>query len=132
MPRHGRRYGRPDCSEDLQSTLAHPRLGAGPGLGPGDSGERGVQLTEDLLAHELAHVLQWRALGAGRFVWRYAGHLLRHGYDQNPLEITARAAAQDRFFLAWARGILKSKLSGGGGLGAGTSPSPNPLTFFDG
>ncbi len=70
--------------------------------------KRGVQLTEDLLAHELAHVLQWRTLGAGRFMWRYAGHQIRHGYDQNPLEITARMAARDSFFLAWARDILKN------------------------
>jgi hypothetical protein len=70
--------------------------------------KRGVQLTEDLLAHELAHVLQWRILGAGRFMWQYAGHQLRQGYDQNPLEITARMAAQDGFFLAWARDILKN------------------------
>ncbi len=69
--------------------------------------KRGVQLTENLLAHELAHVLQWRALGAGRFIWRYAGQQLRHGYDQNPLEKTARVAARDSFFLAWARDILK-------------------------
>ena len=69
--------------------------------------KRGVQLTEDLLAHELAHVLQWSALGAGRFMWRYVSHQLRHGYDHNPLEITARVAARDSFFLDWARDILK-------------------------
>lgn len=69
---------------------------------------RGVGLTEGLLAHELAHVLQWRALGFLGFVSRYARHLIRHGYKQNPLEIVARVAAEDDFFLDWAREILRS------------------------
>ncbi len=67
---------------------------------------RGVRLTTRLLAHELAHVLQWRTLGAWGFVCQYARHLLRYGYEKNPLEIAARVAEQDEFYLAWARDIL--------------------------
>jgi hypothetical protein len=67
---------------------------------------RGVGLTPGLVAHELAHVLQWRAFGVLGFVCRYARHLLAHGYLQNPLEILARQAEQDDFYLEWAREIL--------------------------
>jgi hypothetical protein len=67
---------------------------------------RGVRLTKRLLAHELAHVLQWRSLGVWGFVCRYARHLIRHGYEQNPLEIVARLAEQDDFYLDWAQEIL--------------------------
>ena len=70
---------------------------------------KGVRLTARLLAHELAHVLQWRALGVVGFVRRYAGHLIRQGYENNPLEITARLAEGDDFFLDWAREILRSR-----------------------
>jgi hypothetical protein len=66
---------------------------------------RGVRLTKRLLAHELAHVLQWRTLGVWGFLSQYARHLLRYGYEKNPLEIEARAAEQDEFFLSWAQEI---------------------------
>jgi len=67
---------------------------------------RGVALTRRLLAHELAHVQQWRSLGGWNFVHLYARYLIRHGYEQNPLEIVARLAEQDDYFLGWARKIL--------------------------
>jgi hypothetical protein len=70
---------------------------------------RGVPLSQRLLAHELAHVLQWRALGIWGFISRYARYLLRHGYEKNPLEIAARAAEQDEFYLAWAKRILHAE-----------------------
>jgi hypothetical protein len=70
---------------------------------------RGVELTARLLAHELAHVLQWRSLGVFGFVCRYARHLIRHGYEKNPLEVAARLAEENDFLLAWAREILKSR-----------------------
>jgi hypothetical protein len=70
---------------------------------------RGVGLTVQLLAHELAHVLQWRALGVGRFLFHYARHFLRHGYEKNPLEMAAREAEQDDYYLNWAREILKAE-----------------------
>ena len=71
--------------------------------------KRGVGLTEGLLAHELAHVLQWRALGVFGFVFHYVRSFLRHGYDTHPLEMAAHLAAQDDYFLNWARDILKSR-----------------------
>jgi|GEM_PF-1479076 hypothetical protein len=67
---------------------------------------RGVKLTTRLLAHELAHVLQWRAFGPFGFVRRYARHLWAPGYEHHPLEIIARLAEQDEFYLTWAREIL--------------------------
>jgi hypothetical protein len=73
---------------------------------------RGVGLTQQLLAHELAHVLQWRTFGALGFVCRYARHLITQGYMQNPLEIIARSAEEDDFYLRWAREILNSAEKG--------------------
>ena len=70
---------------------------------------KGVGLTERLLAHELAHVLQWRAFGVVGFICRYAGHLIRQGYLNNPLEIAARQAEEDDFFVEWAREVLLSR-----------------------
>ena len=71
-----------------------------------------MRLTKQLLAHELAHVLQWRAFGAFGFVCRYARHLITQGYMQNPLEIIARLAEQDEFYLEWAQEILNSARKG--------------------
>ncbi|MFW6123023.1 MAG: hypothetical protein ACOC6L_02170 [Thermodesulfobacteriota bacterium] len=75
--------------------------------------KRGVGLTEKLLAHELAHVLQWRLLGVLGFMYHYARFFLRHGYAWHPLEMSARLAEQDDFFLEWAREILYSRGSKG-------------------
>jgi hypothetical protein len=74
---------------------------------------RGVRLTKQLLAHELAHVLQWRAFGVCGFVCRYARHLVAQGYERHPLEILARLAEQDDFYLTWAQEILTARGSGG-------------------
>jgi hypothetical protein len=71
--------------------------------------KRGVRLTESLLAHELAHVLQWRVLGVFGFICEYARHFLWQGYEGHPLEKVAHLAAQDDDFLNWAREIIKTK-----------------------
>lgn len=71
--------------------------------------KRGVRLTEGLLAHELAHVLQWRALGVFGFLLHYVRSFLRHGYKGHPLEIAARLAEHDNYYLNWAQKILKSR-----------------------
>ena len=70
---------------------------------------KGVELSVRLLAHELAHVLQWRSLGGLGFVGRYARYHFRHGYEKNPLEIVARLAEEDDFYLGWAQKILQSR-----------------------
>ena len=45
---------------------------------------------ESLHFHELVHVVQWRILGAERFLLAYAlGHLASGGYRTNPLEVRA-------------------------------------------
>jgi len=75
----------------------------------------GVELTPQLLAHELAHVLQWRSLGIAGFVCRYARYLISYGYDKSPLEVAARQAAGNDFLLAWAQEIL--------GLSAAQNPA---------
>lgn len=49
-----------------------------------------VSLTPALLAHELAHVRQWR--DDPLFPVRYTLATLRHGYRDNPYEIEAREA----------------------------------------
>jgi hypothetical protein len=60
---------------------------------------------ERLLRHELAHVGQWRRLGAARFLRRYLGSYLRwrlrghrHGgaYRRIPLEVEAEWHARTR------------------------------------
>lgn len=70
---------------------------------------RGVLLTEALLAHELAHVDQWRRLGTLAFVWRYCRDFWRYGYAAHPLEAEARAAAADPHYLGWARLLLQGQ-----------------------
>jgi hypothetical protein len=50
-----------------------------------------VRLTPALLAHELAHVRQWK--GDPLFPVRYSLATLRRGYHDNPYEVEARAAA---------------------------------------
>jgi hypothetical protein len=44
---------------------------------------------ESLHFHELVHVIQWRHLGAQRFLALYAGGLARFGYRKSPLEVIA-------------------------------------------
>ena len=70
----------------------------------------GVPLTRKFLAHELCHVLQrerlgWRFLGAYLLGWAGAGF----SYEMNPLEVEAREAERDPWFLAWADGLLAEK-----------------------
>ena len=64
---------------------------------------RGVAVTETLLAHELAHVQQWRTLGVARFIWHYGRGLWQHGYWHHPMERAARAAEADPHYRQWAR-----------------------------
>lgn len=47
-----------------------------------------TSLTPALLAHELAHVRQWR--DDPLFPFRYSLAMLRHGYRNNPYEVEAR------------------------------------------
>jgi hypothetical protein len=67
---------------------------------------RGIKVTEQLLAHELAHVLQWRSLGFIKFIFNYLKYYLRHGYLNHPLERQAQAAEFNDFYRSWARQIL--------------------------
>jgi len=41
--------------------------------------------------HELAHVCQWEVLGAEKFIEMYMNELVKHGYDDAPLEQMAQA-----------------------------------------
>src|SRR5512147_1555201 len=68
---------------------------------------RGVVVTEKLLAHELAHVLQWRLMGIFPFIFYYLKHFLRHGYQKHPLEFQAQTAEHQDFYRSWARQILR-------------------------
>jgi hypothetical protein len=52
---------------------------------------RGSRLSERLIRHELAHVVQWRKAPL-TFPFRYVVAHLRHGYRNNPFEIEARRA----------------------------------------
>jgi hypothetical protein len=69
---------------------------------------RGAAVTEQLLAHELAHVLQWRVMGIFSFIFYYLKYFVRHGYRNHPLELQAQLAEQQDFYRSWARQILSS------------------------
>lgn len=59
-------------------------------------------VTPGLLAHEFAHVLQWRMRGGWVFVGQYLRGLIRHGYGlSHPLERNAHdyAVAYQQDFL---------------------------------
>lgn len=62
-----------------------------------------------IAAHELAHVRQWRDLGAWRFAAEYARQWRRYGYDAMPLEGEARAAEYDPAMLACAAHLLATR-----------------------
>ena len=47
------------------------------------------EANESIHFHELIHALQWRALGAEKFLLLYADGLRRHGYMDSPLEAMA-------------------------------------------
>jgi hypothetical protein len=51
----------------------------------------GARVTPGLIAHELAHVRQWR--DDLLFPLRYTLATVRHGYIDNPYEVEAREAA---------------------------------------
>ncbi len=50
-----------------------------------------VQITSELVRHELAHVRQWQQ-ERWLFPVRYAWNHMRYGYHDNPYEVAARAA----------------------------------------
>ena len=55
------------------------------------------RITAYLLAHEFCHVLQWRHLGAARFLWRYVVGLVQHGYSHDhPMEAEAHEYGLER------------------------------------
>ena len=65
-------------------------------------------LTEELLAHELCHLgqrvrLGWRFLFV--YLWQWASVGFR--YYWIPLEVAARAAESDPYYLGWAREVLR-------------------------
>jgi len=51
--------------------------------------KRAHTLDEGLYFHELIHVIQWRVLGAERFLAAYADGLEHFGYRDSPLEAMA-------------------------------------------
>ena len=54
--------------------------------------------------HELIHVIQWRVLGAERFLRSYADGLERFGYRDSPLEVMAYDAESAVCgFYSWIR-----------------------------
>jgi hypothetical protein len=72
---------------------------------------RGIKVTEQLLAHELAHVRQWQTLGIIPFMFLYVKYFLKHGYHDHPLELEAQAAAHHDYYRQWARQILHPEKS---------------------
>ena len=75
----------------------------------------GVELDARLLAHELAHVIQRERLGRWFdlvYVWQWATVGFR--YSRIPLEVEARAAEVNRWYLAWASGVMREVECGEG------------------
>lgn len=48
--------------------------------------------SDRLIRHEQAHWRQWQRMGTIRFYASYLWGLVRHGYQNHPLELEARAA----------------------------------------
>ena len=66
---------------------------------------RGNETNTRLVAHELAHTVQWRLHGAA-FRTLYAKQLVTYGYQNMPLEVRAREAESDPWYLAWAEDLI--------------------------
>jgi hypothetical protein len=69
---------------------------------------RGERVTRTFIAHELCHVMQrhrlsWRFLGAYLLGWARAGFKYRDNY----LEVEARLAEWNPFYLKWADDIIE-------------------------
>lgn len=66
-------------------------------------------ITGYLLAHEFAHVLQWKRKGVFGFLTAYVGGLLKHGYntEAHPMEYEAHTygLAFASVFEGWARSM---------------------------
>lgn len=71
--------------------------------------KKSIPLNEYNLAHELCHVTQ-RELFGWRFLFVYLIGFVRGGftYKNNPLEVEAREASSDPFYLRWARDVIKT------------------------
>jgi hypothetical protein len=58
-----------------------------------------------ILAHELAHVMQWERYGL-KFAVMYLWDVARHGYVNSRFEVEAMAAENDEFYVDWARELI--------------------------
>ncbi len=58
--------------------------------------KQGKERNLNLHFHELVHVVQWQILEAEAFIIRYMDEILRHGYEDAPLEKMAYAL-EDHF-----------------------------------
>jgi hypothetical protein len=58
-----------------------------------------------ILAHELAHVIQWELYGL-KFAVMYLWDVARNGYVNSRFEVEARAAENDEFYVDWARELI--------------------------
>jgi hypothetical protein len=68
--------------------------------------KRGAAISRRFLAHELRHVDQWRERLYVGFAIQYLYQLARFGYWKHPLEVDARNAEADPYYLAWADRVL--------------------------
>lgn len=66
---------------------------------------KNVIATLQLIAHELAHVMQWERHGVS-FPFRYLMESMRVGYQRNTFEVEARHFERNGAYLAWAKQIL--------------------------
>lgn len=64
---------------------------------------------ENLLAHELMHVRQIERYGLFRYWFRYLRLLIKHGYDNHPMEVEARSAIESAEMVRWASDILRER-----------------------
>jgi len=60
---------------------------------------------ERLIAHELAHIVQWNEVGADYLVVYWA-QVLAHGYERAPFEVEAREAESLTWYREWARQVI--------------------------
>ena len=68
---------------------------------------------EDVIAHELRHIVQWNETG-GDYLIVYALQVITYGYWDAPFEVEAREAVFLTFYRYWARDLIATLDEGGG------------------
>lgn len=69
---------------------------------------KGIVITPQLIAHELAHVDQANRMGLWRYWYTYATLLKQYGYHKHPMELEAHKYERDPAQLIRARKVMEA------------------------